>query len=122
MFKGAPGRRLWAALKHAFAIPRDPDLTERQRRHLHAVADKVVERGLTYPAILVLESVGPLSYVGAQVVAFFKPIVSVLFPPSVCDEVIALLERRGTARFLTHAIERRQADRRAATAQDGGRL
>jgi len=120
MFKGASGRRLWAALRHAFAIPRDPALTEQQRQHLHRIADKVVERGLTYPALLLLEGVQPLSYVGSQVVAFFKPVVSVLFPPQLCDEVIALLERRGTAKFLAGAIERREAERRTAAAQDGG--
>ena len=120
MFKGASGRRLWATLRHAFAIPRDPDLTEQQRRHLHKIAARVVERGLAYPALLVLEGVQPLSFVGAQVVAFFKPVVSVLFPPQVCEEVIALLERRGTATFLARAIERCDAERRSAAAQDRG--
>ena len=120
MFRGASGRRLWATLRHAFVIPRDPDLTEQQRQHLHKIADKVVQRGLTYPALLVLEGAEPLSYVGAQAVAFFKPVVSVLFPPLLCDEVIALLERRGTAKFLARAIERREAERRTAAGQDGG--
>lgn len=113
-----PAQSLWAALKHAFAIPDDPDLTDQQRQWLSRIARKVAERGLSCPAVLLLESVQPLSYIGSQVFVFFKPAISTLFPPDRCDEVAALLQRRGTLKFLRRRIEHYEKARRTEAAGD----
>jgi hypothetical protein len=101
----------WGAVRHAFAIPKDKPLTDRQREWLEKLAQKAVQRGLTCPAMMLLESVKPLNYVGAHVVLFFKPLISALFPPERCDEVASLLERRDGLEELIQMIER--ADREA---------
>jgi len=95
---------LWGGLKHAFAIPRER-LTDQEREWLELIAQKTVERGMATPALMALEGARPLSYVGAHVVLFFKPIISLLFPPERCDEVAALLEKRLALETLAQRIE-----------------
>ena len=100
-------------------MPADQPLTDRQRQWLDALARRVVERGLAAPALLLLGSVRPVSFVGAQAVVFFSPIMSVIFPPDVCDEVARLLERRSALEALMHAIEQRDAERKSPGTHQG---
>jgi hypothetical protein len=101
----------WASLKHAFAIPAEEPLEPREREWMEKLARKVVERGLTDPALLMLESARPLNYVGAQVITFFKPVISLLFAPERCDEVAALLEKRRALKVLIQMIEQCEAEK-----------
>ena len=43
------------------------------------VAHKVVDKGWTVPAIMFLESIKPLNFIGSQVMVFFEPIVQTVF-------------------------------------------
>ena len=110
----------WAALRHAFTVPADKPLTDQERRWLEQIAAKVVARRLTTPALMLLESVQPLNYVGAHAVLFFKPIISLLFPPQRCDEVSQLLLKRSALKSLAKIIERRDAEGRARGEQARG--
>jgi len=107
--KPVPG--FWASLKHAFAVPAEEYLKPQEREWLEKLARKVVERGLTAPALLMLESARPLNYVGAHVILFFKPVISLLFAPERCDEVAALLQKRHALKVLIQIIERCEAER-----------
>jgi len=109
----------WGAVRHAFAIPKDRPLTDRQREWLEKLAQKAVQRGLTCPAMILLESVKPLNYVGAHVVQFFKPLISGLFPPERCDEVVSLLERREALEELIQMIERADKEAKEERPQKG---
>jgi len=104
-----PAGKFWAGLKHAFAIPEDRPLTEQELRWLQFIADKVVKRRLSAPAILLLQSVMPLNFVGSQLLVFFKPIISAVFPPEKCDEAADLLSRRRSIEALLEMIEEREA-------------
>ena len=75
------GRGFWGAFRHAFAVPAQERLTPWEHECLCKLAHKVVERGLTAPAILMLESARPLNYLGAHAILFFKPIISLVFAP-----------------------------------------
>jgi hypothetical protein len=55
------------------------DLTPEEREILNKIANKVVRMQMTVPAIMFLESVKPLNWVGSQVMVFFEPFVSALF-------------------------------------------
>jgi hypothetical protein len=103
-----PGGGLWQAIRHAFAIPQDHGLSEEERDWLGRIADRVVRRELAVPAVFVLQSAKPLSFVGSQTVAFFKPIITLIFAPELCDKVIDLLGRRGTAEELIRMVEERE--------------
>jgi hypothetical protein len=61
---------------------------------------------LTPVAVVMLESSKPLSFVGSQLMVFFQPIVTSLFPFRQYDEVAALLEERANVEALIQKIEK----------------
>jgi hypothetical protein len=68
---------------------------------------------MTVPAILFLESVKPLSFVGSQAMVFFEPMVRALFAVPEYERFTAMMERRENVEALLVAIERRdEAERR----------
>ena len=71
-----------------------PPLTEEEEAVLERIAAKVVEWKMTVPAILFVESVKPLNYIGAQTMVFFEPFVQTLFNLKDYDTMREMLERR----------------------------
>ena len=109
-------RGLTARVRHAFAVePEGQPLSLEDVTLLERVAATVVERGMATPAILFLESVGPMNFLGSQALHFFTPILEVVFPQRVVERVAHLLERRDTLARLTVLIERRAEARHTAT-------
>ncbi len=107
---------LKARVQYAFAVePEDQPLAPEDLALLERVAVAVVEREMTTPAILFLESVGPMNFLGSQALHFFTPILEVVFPQRDVERVAHLLERRDTLSRLTVLIERRAEARRTAT-------
>ena len=99
---------LKARVKHAFAVePESQPLSLEDLALLERVAATVAERGMATPAILFLESVGPMNFLGSQALHFFTPLLEVVFPQRDVEHVAHLLERRDTLSRLTVLIERR---------------
>src|SRR5262245_31551649 len=96
--------------KNAFAMgtPEEKPLTPRQEEILDRLAAKVVEWKMSVPAVLFLESVKPLNYVGSQVLIFFSPLVNSIFTVRDYDELAALLEERTSIERLLRRIEERE--------------
>ncbi len=84
----------------------------RREEILAKIAQKVVDLRLTPVAIVMLESGKPLSFVGSQLMVFFQPIVTALFPFHQYDEVAALLEERSNVEVLIQMIERLEDGKR----------
>jgi hypothetical protein len=105
----------FARLKHAFAIRRQESaaLTPRQDEILDRLSAKVVEWDMAVPAILFLETVKPLNYVGSQALVFFGPVAKTLFTVEDYEELVALMEERSGVESLLTRIERKQAARGA---------
>ena len=99
--------------KNAFAMsaPEPKPLTPRQEEILERLAAKVVEWKMSVPAILFLESVKPLNYIGSQVLVFFAPIVRTIYSNPDYDEFVALMEERGNVELLLRRIEQKEAVR-----------
>ena len=76
------------------------------------LAAKVVEWKMAVPAVLFLESVKPLNFVGSQALIFFSPIATTIFSPSDYAELTALLERRGNLEILLKRIELKENEAR----------
>jgi hypothetical protein len=55
------------------------ELTPQQEEILTKIAQKVVYWKMSVPAVLFLESVKPLNYIGSQMMAFFEPFVQTIF-------------------------------------------
>lgn len=99
------GKRFWAAVRHAFAIPEERPLTEQEREWMETLAREVVRRRMADPALFLLESSRPLNYLGSQALTFFKPVISLVFDREDCDRVANLLARRGSIDTLMELIE-----------------
>ena len=69
----------------------------------------IVNKRMTTPAILFLESVRPLNYVGSQVMVFFAPTVRIIFDLPEWDELRMILERRESIAYLLDLIEDKEA-------------
>jgi hypothetical protein len=79
---------------------------QRRDEILTKIAQRVVDLRLTPVAIVMLESGKPLSFVGSQMMVFFQPIVTSLFPFRQYDEFAALLEERSNVESLIQKIEK----------------
>ena len=95
--------RSW--LRHAFAVapaqapgPDDRELAQR-------LARVVVRRGLTVPALMMLESGRPLSFIGSQALAFLGPFATTVFPADDYQRLVSLLEKREGVDLLVVALE-----------------
>lgn len=72
---------------------------------LDRLAELTVRHRMTVPAILLLESVKPLSFLGSQALHFFEPMVRAFFSLPDYDRAAALLERRESIEALLVRIE-----------------
>src|SRR5229473_931810 len=106
---------LTARMRHAFALePEGQPLSPEDLALLERVAATVAERGMATPAILFLESVGPMNFLGSQALHFFTPILEVVFPQRDVERVALLLERRDTLSRLGAMIENKAGASRTA--------
>jgi hypothetical protein len=69
------------------------------------LAGKIVERRLAAPAVLFLESIKPLSFLGNQALIFFQPIVQSIVNFKSYDEIAGILEDRENLEYLLTKIE-----------------
>ncbi len=78
---------------------------DRREEMLERIARKVVELRLAPIAIILLESSKPLSFVGSQLMVFFQPIVTAVFPLRSYDDIAVLFEDRQNVEALIRRIE-----------------
>jgi len=76
-----------------------------QREIMDRLAGKIVERRLAAPAVLFLESIKPLSFLGNQALIFFQPIVQSIVNFKSYDEIAGILEDRENLEYLLTKIE-----------------
>ena len=85
--------------------PEDKVLPEEEQQVIDKIARKVVEKGMSVPAIMFLESVKPMNFIGAQAMVFFEPIVQSIFSFRDYDTLRTALEKRQTIEILLLKIE-----------------
>uniref|UniRef100_A0A7V3V020 Uncharacterized protein n=1 Tax=candidate division WOR-3 bacterium TaxID=2052148 RepID=A0A7V3V020_UNCW3 len=89
------------------------DITpERKTEILTKIARKTVDLRLTPIAIVLLESAKPFSFVGSQLMVFFQPIITAIFPFHQYDEIAALFEDRANIEVLIQTIEQLEEEQR----------
>jgi hypothetical protein len=84
------------------------NLTDHQIELLEKIADRIVKYRMAMPAILFLESVRPLNYVGSQAMVFLAPIVHSLFSTKEYDEIQQALEKRETISYFVDMLEEKE--------------
>lgn len=88
--------------------PVAPDYLNPEQLELFGrLADKVVGLGFALPAMLFLETMRPMNFIGSQVMIFFAPMVKAFFTAREYDLLQQALERRETIGYLTDLIEAR---------------
>jgi hypothetical protein len=108
--------RVRGGLAHAFSTRSEAEtFTIEDLALLQRIADAVVQRRMAAPAVLFLESLGPMSFLGSQALHFFAPIIELAFSAHEVSQVAALLERRDTTVRLIALIEAASAPEGAAT-------
>jgi len=98
------------SLRRAFALEGTEGLTQEETALLERLAKAVVRRRMATPAIMFLESLVPLSYIGSQVMHFLRPFMTLLFSQEEYDRLSHLLERRSTLEHLIETIRRLEKD------------
>ena len=85
--------------------PEQSPLATEENAVLDKLAHKVVDKGMAVPAILFLESVKPLNYIGSQMMVFFEPIVQTVFNFKDYNTLRTTLEKRHSIEILLLKIE-----------------
>ena len=102
--------RVRTELSHAFSTTSKAEpFTSEDLALLERVADAVVKRGMAAPAMVFLESLGPMNFLGSQALYFLTPIVEWAFHAKEVEQVARLLERRDTISRLITLIETKSA-------------
>ena len=103
-----------AGLRHAFAVrPETQPLSIEDVQLLERIAEVIVKRRMAAPAIMFLESIGPMNFLGSQALHFITPIVDCAFNVKEVEQVARLLERRDTVSRLIAIIEATSAPKGA---------
>ena len=108
-------RDLRTGLQHAFATHSTPSpLSIEDGQLMERIADVIVKRGMTAPATVFLESMGPMNFLGSQALHFFMPIIECAFNTKEVEQVARMLERRDALSQLVAVIEARSSVMRAS--------
>ncbi|MFO8182649.1 MAG: hypothetical protein R6U39_00610 [Candidatus Aegiribacteria sp.] len=83
----------------------DEDYTE----FMESIAREIVQRQLTVPAIIFLETIKPLSFLGNQLLIFANPVVSLVVSTGNYYKFVRMIEDRENVEKLTVAIEEENA-------------
>jgi hypothetical protein len=79
---------------------------ERRKELIDKIATEVVKRGLETPAIMLLETFKPLSFIGAELAIFYLfPYIKAITTSPTVDEVTALFHDRSAVEDLIRRIE-----------------
>jgi len=101
---------LKGTLRHAFALSLEGEpLTVEEQALLDKVATAVVNRRMAGPAVLFLESAGPMNFLGSQALHFLTPILDLACDSREIEQAAALLERRDAIPRLIDLIEAKSA-------------
>ena len=74
------------------------------------LADDIVQRGLSVPAVFFLESTKYVSFIGSQFLVFLGPIATCFINNQKYYDFTTLLEKKSNIDFLINEIERINLD------------
>jgi hypothetical protein len=95
-------------------------LREEDEALLVKVAERVARLHMEMPAVLFLESVKPLSFVGSQAMVFFQPFAQAIFPWPQYERFTELMSDRENLERLMRLIEA-EADARETREKEARR-
>lgn len=87
----------------------DLEGTEDYSDLMEKISKEIVQRQLTVPAIIFLESIKPLSFLGNQMLIFANPVISLVVQSGNYYKFIRMIENRENIEKLTIMIEEENA-------------
>jgi len=109
-----PAEESGGRFRTAAEAPDEGGYTAEDEALLDRIAQATVRWGMAVPAIFMLESSKPLSFVGSQFLHFLSPIAHSVLDARELDRVAVMLEQRGTMEELIRRIERAEEEGRVA--------
>ncbi len=104
------------SLRHAFSTkPVTKPLTPEELALLDHIATKVVSRHMETPMILLLESVGPMNFLGSQALHVLSPLIDLLGESKDTTRIADILERRDSIQQLITLIEKKSGKGKPAS-------
>ena len=100
---------------------REPLSEEQKAQLIDALAQQVVKRGLSAPAILFLELHKPFAFIGSQAGIVFSPFLAPFFGFDCVDDYTQLLSERENWERLVERIEELAEESRTAHAKEQNR-
>lgn len=99
-------------LKHAFAVdpPGPAEPSDAQRPLVDRLCREIVRRHLTTPALVLLETSRPLNVIGASLLHFLAPLLSVFTDGKQLEQFARFLARRGSMEYLCRRLEALEAE------------
>ena len=88
--------------------------SDEERTLVQRFATAIVQRRMAMPAVLFLESMQPMNFLGAQALHFFNPVLGAVFNFRELERLALLLEKRESIPFLVAEIERLDEERERA--------
>lgn len=82
---------------------------EEQREVLQKVADELTRRHLATPAIFMLESVKPLTFIASQALVVFEPLLQALLSINQYRVFCDAIENRGNVEWLIAQLEQERS-------------
>ncbi|MCX7918839.1 MAG: hypothetical protein N3A72_04365 [bacterium] len=97
--------------KQAFAVQQEPLPADKDYAILDKAAEFIVKRRLAAPAIIALQSMTPLNFIGSQALIVIEPFLSPFFKQEDYQKIIEILEHRDGIELFIQRIEQAvQAD------------
>ena len=100
---------------------REPLSEEQKTQLIDALAQQVVKRGLSVPAVLFLELHKPFAFIGSQAGIVFAPFLAPFFGFDRVDDYTQLLSERENWERLVERIEELAEESRTAHAKEQNR-
>lgn len=99
--------RLRSALAHAFALSgQDSRLEAEDLAVMNRCASLLADRGLTTPAIFLVDSLVPLGFLASQLVHALTPIMGMVASPDDIERLARVLERRDASAIFIDRLQR----------------
>jgi len=100
-------KKIKKSLASAFLIEDDDNWepNEQQKEIITKLAKWVTRRRLTLPAMMSLESITPLNYLGSQALVFFHPFVAAFLDTGDYKEFQQMLEHRQSIQFMINILD-----------------
>ncbi|KAA0244677.1 MAG: hypothetical protein DYG83_03155 [Candidatus Brocadia sp. AMX2] len=116
-FPKVNGQSIRREFKHAFSMGtphKNIALNEQELALIRKLATVINKRRITVPATMFLECAQPLSYLGSQMMVFFRPFLTFFFTPAEYDLLQDILEKREGIKKIIEELEKATIHRKDA--------